>query len=403
MFYSNEIGLPSSVIKAYIFDIIMCLSITLLLILAMLCHLYSQKPLINFFNCTNIILIIAILCLWCVVNSMSRSDNKSQVIITDQSSIDKFIHKQVQEAYRKNEPAPIAIPCGLELYSLQQSTPKNVSFSGYIWHRYHKTMHKDIQRIIRIPQATSFTVLNQATVSEGDWDVVGINVSATIYHELDYTDYPFEKNQIVIPLEHADIGENILLVPDLGLFTSINPYKRPGLDTTFSATEFHTHETFFSYTPYQQKSDLGMPKYRKLGEHYRLGFNAVMEADLLAPFIYFFFPLLVILISIFGVLVLEQRGTSPYTMIGPFTGLFFALVLLQRSLHEAAPASHTLYMEYAFFYAYIIIILLVIHTVLVQRYEKSNFYQQTLLSFYKVIFWPLQLIAWVVTTIIIFY
>ncbi len=272
VFPSSEIGLPLSVIKDNIFNIIIFLSISILLILDTLCRFYSRKPLFNFLILSNFILTIAIICLWYVVDTTSRSDNKTSVLITDQASINRFIHRQVQEANRKNEPIPIAIPCGLELYSLQQSSPKDVSFSGYIWHRYHKTQHKDIQRIIRIPQATAFRILNQNIVSEGDWETVELNVTATIYHEIDYSFYPFEKHQIVIPLEHADIGKHILLVPDLEGYTSINPYRRPGLDTTFSATKFYSTETFFNYTPYKPKSDFGVRKYFELTGHYRLAF-----------------------------------------------------------------------------------------------------------------------------------
>ena len=240
-------------------------------------------------------------------------------------------------------------------------------------------------------------------MTEGDWDIIGLNVTATIYNEFDYSRYPFEEHQIVIPLEHADIGKNILLVPDLAAYTSINPFKRPGLDTTFSGTSFYTTETFFDYAPHKPKSDLGVRKYFEISDYYRLAFNAVLDVDLLAPFIYFLLPLLVILISIFGVLMLEQPGTSPYTMIGPYTGLFFALVILHRSLHEKAPSSGTLYLEYAFFYTYIILILLVIHTILFQRFADNKFYQITLVSYLKVLFWPFQLIAWIITTLIIFH
>lgn len=403
VFSSNEIGLAFSDIKAYVFDVTIYVSITFLLLLAMLCRFYSKKPISSFLTFSNFILVITIMCLWYTIDNASRMENKKRILITDQSSINNFITTQVREAKRKNEPSPIAIPCGIEIYSLQQTSPRAVTFSGHIWHRYHKILHKDLQRIIRIPQATSFSILNETKAVEGDWEIIGLNITATIYNELDYTHYPFEEHQIVIPLEHADIGKNILLVPDLAAYTSIEPHKRPGLDITFSTTAFYTTETFFDYTPHKPNSDLGVRKYSEISDFYRLAYNAVIDVDLLAPFIYFFLPLLVILISIFAVLKLEQPGTSPYTMIGPYTGLFFALVLLHKSLNEKAPASNTLYLEYAFFYTYIILILLVIHTMLVQKFAKSDFYQLTLVPYFKVIFWPLQLIAWIITTLIIFY
>lgn len=403
VFSTHEIGLPPSLIKDYIFNISIYLSITVLIVLLIICRFYAHNPAVVFFNFSNLILTIFIIILWYTISVYSGMENGKHVIITDQASVNKFITKQIQEAARKNEPIPIAIPCGIELYSLQQSNPINVSFSGYIWHRYHKTLHKDVQRIIRIPQATNFTVLSETKVIEGDWEIIGLNVTATIYHEHDYTYYPFEQHDIIIPLEHADIGKNILLVPDLAAYASINPRKLPGLDTTFSLTKFYTTETYFDYTRHKPNSDYGVRGYMDISDQYRLAYNAMISVELLAPFIFFFLPLLVILISIFAVLMLQERKTDPYTTIGPYTGLFFALVLLHRSLHEAAPATHTLYMEYAFFYTYIILILLVIHTIITQRLSNSNFYQDTVVYFYKIIFWPLQLIAWIITTLIIFY
>jgi len=403
IFSSNEIGLPLSVIKAYIFDVIAYISITLLIVLFIFCRFYSRKPFTSFLIFSNIILAFTLICLWYIIDKASIMEKKRNVLITDQSSVNKFINTQMLEAKRKNEPTPIVVPCGIELYSLQQTSPTYVTFSGYLWHRYHKTLHKDLQRIIRIPQATSFSVLNESKISEGDWEIIGLNVTATIYNELDYTRYPFEVHQIVIPLEHADLGKNILLVPDLEAYNSISPYKRPGLDTTFSATSFYATETFFDYTPHKPNSDLGVRKYLDVSNLYRLAYNIIIDVDLFAPFIYFFLPLLVILISIFAVLMLERPGTSPYTMMGPYTGLFFALVLLDRSLHEKAPSSGTLYLEYAFFFTYIILILLVVHTMFGQRFGKRGFYQLTLVPYFKIIFWPLQLVAWIITTLIIFY
>lgn len=403
VFSANEIGLPPSLIKDYIFNVTIYISITALILLYIICRMYTKNSLGNFLNLSNIIFIFILIFLWYTIEHSSNLDSNKNIIMTDQSSVNKFVNKQIQEAARKNEPTPIPIPCGIELYSLQQTNPISVSFSGYIWHRYHKALHKDIQRIIRIPQATYFTVLNETTVSEGDWDIVELNISATIYHEHDYSQYPFEAHNIVIPIEHADIGKNILLVPDLDAYTSINPRNLPGLDTTFSLTSFYTTDTFFDYTPHTPKSDLGVRTYKELSDQYRMAFNAVIDVELLAPFIYFFLPLLVILITIFAVLMLENRDTSPFNTIGPYTGLFFALVLLHRSLHEAAPSTNTLYMEYAFFYTYIVLILLVVHTVLMERFSKSSFYQVTTLSLLKTIFWPLQLTAWIITTLIIFY
>ena len=130
VFSSNEIGLSISAIKAHIFDVTVYLSITFLLILALLCRFYSAKPIMSFLTFSNFILVITIMCLWYTVDKASRLENGKNIFIIDQSSVNNFINTQVQEAKRKNEPTPITIPCGIELYSMQQSTPTSVTFSG---------------------------------------------------------------------------------------------------------------------------------------------------------------------------------------------------------------------------------------------------------------------------------
>ena len=403
VFNSNEIGLAPSIIKAHFFIIIICSSITLLLLLGIICRWYARKPWLSFLVYSNFLLAITLVCLWFTIIKTSQLDSKSEILITNETSVDKFMSKRTKEAIRKNENPPIFIPCGLELYSLQQVSPKDLSFSGYIWHRYHKTMHKDIERLIRIPQASSFNVINKTTIVAGDWTTIRLNVSATIYQELDYAKYPFEKYQIIIPIEHSELEKSVILVPDLMSYISINPYKLPGLDTTFSKNSFNVVKTFFDYTRRVPNSDQGVRSGQEISDYFRLGYNSIMTANLFVPFLYFFLPLIAILIAMFAVLILETRATSSTAMIGTYTGLLFSLVLLHRALYERAPSSGVLYMEYAFLFTYIILILLVVHTVLVQRYVKSDFYLITMLNFFKAVFWPIQLAAWIITTFIIFY
>jgi TctA family transporter len=114
-------------------------------------------------------------------------------------------------------------------------------------------------------------------------------------------------------------------------------------------------------------------------------------------------PLLVILFSLFSTLLVEGLRSEPLSILGGYTGLFFALIVLQRSLREQLPTGSTLYLEYAFFYTYITIILLIIHTILMYYYKNWESYQKKSLYLMRIMFWPFQLIAWLITTLIVFY
>ena len=128
-----------------------------------------------------------------------------------------------------------------------------------------------------------------------------------------------------------------------------------------------------------------------------------MNRSLLNPFILYLLPLLVILFSLFTILLVARKNTPPLSILGGYTGLFFALILLQRSLLEELPTNTMLYIEYAFFYTYITIILLIIHTILIYYYKHWKTYQNNSLYLMRIFFWPFQFISWLITTLIFFY
>ncbi len=400
LFKDTEIGLTPDRIRENIFDIIFYTMITLLILLALLCC-QANLSFRYYINFSNIIFLIIIISLWIAIYNTPQGNSENNIIVTDQSGVQKFINERNADAYRRNMALPIAITSGIEIYSLEQTSPKQITFSGFIWHRYHKVAHKDVLRVLRIPQAINFTVQRELKIQEGEWEIIGMDVNVTLYQEHDYSYYPFDSRHFVISLEHADSTKNTVIIPDVDAYFSLNPKDLPGINTTFNEAKTAIKKTYFDFIPYAADSDLGSRSEARRIEQYRLDFNILMKDDILGPFIFFFLPLLVILISIFAVLILEERRTDPYTMIGPYTGLFFALVLLHRSLHESAPATQILYIEYAFFYVYITIIILVIHTVLLKFHREELFYQNTIIIL-KHLFWPLQLAAWILTTLIIF-
>src|SRR5258706_4491 len=144
-------------------------------------------------------------------------------------------------------------------------------------------------------------------------------------------------------------------------------------------------------------------EFRKVTYNYHLVYNAIINRNLINPFVIYLLPLLVILFTLFTTLLVIKKTSSPLSILGGYSGLFFALILLQRSLREQYPSGSTLYMEYAFFYTYITIILLIIHTILMYYYKHWEKYQNRSLFLMRILFWPFQWITWLITTIVIFY
>jgi hypothetical protein len=402
IFSQNEVDIPSDTLRHYYFWILIWATIALLFFFALLWK-YTLFSLTYYMIIANILLVLALASSWHIIKNTTIINRASRTIITDQSSLNKFLQDLDEEAKRKHEATPINIPCGILLYSLSTSGSDNVTISGYLWNKYNIKNHTDIIRGMDLPQATRMVygppVLSQA----GDEETSTWNIQGIMYQEQKYEKFPFDQQQLRIILEHKDIEKNIILTPDLIAYKKISPESTPGLDKEFSLSGFTIEQAFFEYQKVEPKANFGFKEYGKVTDNYRLIYNAIINRNLLTPFVIYLLPLLVILFTLFTTLLVTKRTSSPLSILSAYSGLFFAIIMLQRSMREQYPSGSTLYMEYAFFYTYITIMLLIIHTILIYYYK--HFDQHHNRSFYlmRILFWPFQWITWLITTLIIFY
>jgi hypothetical protein len=402
LFVEDEVDLPSQTIRHYYFWIILWTTITILLFLGLLLK-YTIFSLTLCTAMVNILLILTLCVAWRAIQVTTTPNRDARTIIIDQSSLNKFLNDLGDEAARKHEAPPIAIPCGILIYSLSIPDANHISISGYLWNKYNTQLHQNINRGIDLPQATKVTFGHPLNSVVDNIETSTITVQGLLFQERSYSKYPFDQQKIRIILEHRDIEKNIVLTPDLSSYKKISPEATPGLDKEFSLSGFTIEQTFFEYHKVEQNANFGFKEYGKVTDQFQLVYNAIMSRNLLNPFVLYLLPLLVILFALFSTLLVVKKSTSPLSILGGYTGLFFALVVLQRSLREEQPAGTTLYMEYAFFYTYITIILLVVHTIVMYYYKHWEWYQNRSLYFLRILFWPFQFISWFITTLIIFY
>jgi len=402
IFSQDEISVSSDTLRHYYFWILILLTLSILLILALACR-YTLFSLSYYIIIANAILVIALLTTWYIIKRTTTVNRESRTIITDQSALNKFLNDLNDEASRKHENPPITVPSGILLYSLSNTGPDSVTLSGYLWNKYNTQVHTDIIRGMDLPQATRMAygtpILSVADHEEtSTWNIQGV-----MYQEQKYAKFPFDQQELRIMLEHKDIEKNIILTPDLTAYKKLSPESTPGLSKEFSLSGFTIEQAFFEYQKVEPKANFGFKEYGKVTDNYHLIYNAIIHRNLINPFVIYLLPLLVILFTLFAILLIIKKTSLPLSIIGAHSGLFFALIVLQRSMREQYPSGSTLYMEYAFFYTYITIILLIIHTILMFYYKRWEKYQDRSLYLMRILFWPFQWITWLITTVIIFY
>jgi hypothetical protein len=402
IFSENEVSLAAQKIRHYYFWILLWFIISLLLLATVLFTyvLISEKIYIVLIN---IVLLLALMTAWYIVTITHTINRESITMITDESSLDKFLNDLKEEAERKHEPKPIKIPCGLLLYTLNITDSEHIEISGYLWNKYNIIKHTNITRGIEIPQATRMSNGKPLISIAGNWETETWTVQGLLSQEQQNIEYPFDQQQLRIVLEHRDLEKNIILTPDLTAYKKVSPESLPGLDKEFSISGFTVEQAFFEYKQFNPEANFGFKEYGKVTDHFQLVYNVILSRNLLNPFVLYILPLLVILFSLFCTLLISSRKTDPFSMLGAYTGLFFSMIILQRSLREQHPSGSTLYMEYAFFYTYITIMLLILHTILNHFYKHKSAFQAQIFHLMKVLFWPFQFITWLITTLAVFY
>lgn len=120
---------------------------------------------------------------WYTITITPLFDRESITIISDQSSLDKFLNDLNEEAQRKHEPKPINIPCGIILYSLNIPNPDHIEVSGYLWTKYNINEHKNIVHGIDILQETRIFVGKPLTSTAGEWETETWTIQGTIAQE----------------------------------------------------------------------------------------------------------------------------------------------------------------------------------------------------------------------------
>lgn len=402
VFSESEIGLTAQKIRHYYFWILLWLTITLLLFVSLLYSLTRISETM-YAALINSVLLLGLMAVWYAITITHTINRESIAIITDESSLDKFLNDLNEEAARKHEPKPINIPCGLLINALNITDSDHIEISGYLWSKYNTEQHKDVTRGIDILHAIRMAIGKPVTSINNGIETETWTVQGPLSQEQQNNLYPFDQQQLRIALEHRDIEKNIILTPDLTGYKKISPESTPGLDKSFSIAGFTVEQAFFEYKHFDPKSNFGLKEYGKVTDHFQLIYNVILNRNLLNPFVLYILPLLVILFSLFCTLLLAGKKTDPFSVLGPYTGLFFSLIVLQRSLREQHPSGSTLYMEYAFFYTYVTIILLILHAILNHFYKHKSAYQDKILHLMKLLFWPFQFITWLITTLIVFY
>ncbi len=379
---NNEI--PFNLIRRLTILIIVSLVIFLSLILS-LYQIEKPLPIASFSIQICSIFLLGNILLWSIIYTIPHADFSRATRINDKISREQFISKTLNVAENLHFKLPEVTQAGLLVQGLDLNQVNRVQVTAFAWHR--STNNKTPFGLALLhSQQQKFTEILYG--SRNNLETKMWSLSAHITSLDDYTNYPFSVKHVMLQIIPEHLNTPILLVPsETMLATTTTPWISQELQTP----GFTLKESFISI---QHMNDSALTTITNT-QNNKLIFNFIFRESLLGTLFTYVLPLLIILFSIFGLLWIkpEFRFTS-------YSGAFFAIVLLHRTLRTALNLTHICYLEYFFFFTYIALIALMIATLL-ELFKPTIFskYEQLL----KLAFWPLQFLLWLITTTVIFH
>ncbi len=274
----------------------------------------------------------------------------------------------------------------------------NVVVSGIVWQRYLDRLDREIEPGFTFPddvRSTTFTPAYDRV--NGRERTVGWRFQTTLQTSMDFSQFPFDAEDVSIRLRHREFDKPIVLIPDIPQYDLIVPVARPGLEDGFEVNGWTVDRSFFNYTTTNINSRFGIPDFSRVGTVPELRFNVRLKRDFLNVFTSRMLPLIVVSFLVFAVLMTvsthderrTQFGTTTATVLAFAGSLMFVTILGHNALRSALNSSQIIYLEYFYFVAYFAILAVAVNSILINsgRARGMLFYRDNIIA--KLGFWPM--------------
>ena len=335
----------------------------------------------------------------------NRNYVSSRNLLLSQAEVTKAVATPIKTAIQAGKDAPVQIPTGIFLQSIDFTGPNEVFVTGYIWQKYANNVDPDIARGFLLPDAidsNDVEVREEYRYQEDDQEVIGWYFETRLRQNFRFDSYPFDSKDITVRIWPSEWDKTVIFTPDLASYEVINPRSTPGLDTDLDLLGWNIQDSFFEYRLRTYNASFGYEGINLGAGIPELYFTVVAKRAFIGPFVSKIGPQFVVISLLFAMLLISDRDKA-MEILAACAGFIFIVILDQISIREQVVSKGLLYFEYFYLIIYLFIFLVSINAILLL--VKPDFalirYQDNLVS--KVSFWPSLLGLLLLVTIFVFY
>ena len=341
------------------------------------------------------ILMTGVICIWVLeYGAISEQSNKA-VVLANKAIIKKYERDHALRALESHQDAPIYVPVGLFIQSIEFISSTNVNITGYIWHRYQPGQDSDYKTGTIFPEAIE-TRMNLAYEKIIDGETLkGWYFETTLRENFTPQRFPLDRQSVWIRLWHEKIGENIVLVPDLKAYENLDTRALPGIEKDFVLSGWLLFRSYFDMHENTYNTRLGMPN-NSMNSVPELYFNIEIMRNFINPFLAHLFPLLVVVLMLYAIVVTMSTdetkkdflGFNAAGVVASCSALFFVALVSHVQMRDELNSNSVVYLEYFYLITYIIILLITANAILLALKVQVAFVQFHDNLWPKLLYWP---------------
>jgi hypothetical protein len=361
-----------------------------------------------------VILLFALICTWVLIDGEVRDTVGIGQAVISQADVDRYLSAHALEL-TDTAIAPLHIPTGIFVETIEFSTANDVQISAFIWQRYGPRVPADVPRGFSVPGAVaeSIDAMDSYTVTADDGTtLLGWHVHLTVRQGRDYRDFPLDRQDVSLRLWPEVPDRRVVLVPDLASYPNLDPAALPGLSREFVGGGWIAEHTFFSYGMNTANATFGFPEGATPRGFPELVFNVGLKRSFVEPFINDVLLAIVVAILLFAIVVLNAQDMDRRTRFGITTfgvlatsgTLLFTVLTKHNQIRSEVTPGQIVYIEILPMLLYITILLVAANAILLLAAPANRFkfisYEDNLLP--NVVYWPALLGTLLVVTLLVF-
>ncbi|MCL3782033.1 hypothetical protein EMN47_16725 [Prolixibacteraceae bacterium JC049] len=343
------------------------------------------------------------------IDSIHNKEEKrwNRSMLLDGNGVQLFTNKYLNKTDSGKKNNFHIMKTGIYLQTIRFNDIYSTNISGVVWQRCTVDTLSKIRPGIDFPDAEQkeialidtlrFDYMNGKRVYLHRWF---FNIS--VCEPFNYSQYPFDRNDLYLRLSHSSFNENIMLIPDLNSYLLLHPSFKPGLDGNINIPGWNIEGSYFSYKTKNYTSNFGYQGNVAKEDVPELHFNMLLERDYVDPIITRIIPLLVLLIMVYSILYIGSKQDALDVVIA-CSGLFFVAVFEHVNLRRSLSASGISYLGYYYFTSYILLMLISFSAISGSRRINIPGGNQTLTEHLKRLFWLVATLLILICTVLTFW